>query len=338
MLQKSTFRMSELAGEIERLSLEHLEFVALLQAIHQLVQSRKPDHVFVTWGMATEILRFFLGDKWTNENVFGCHPDVSPEHKEGRAFMRAESFVDAGDQEGRFRNMERVTSLAECLYNLQDIPEIKHRVALMQGGGLEAALGELECAKKICAPAFKLRFIAPTGKKGADYDCEFSTLGGRVLCGEIKTKVESTEYGTATIYNTFESARKQLPKGRPGVIFLKIPEGWTNQADSKAAFDAAITKVLRQSDRLVTVVIAWEEWRQLGEGRIVLNRYMPFHNTRSSQYAADIEQAFEAAGALQNSEWVSFMTYVSSRLPTLVAFAERRHALNEDAGPDQPHE
>jgi len=73
--------MAELAERVERLTTEHLVVV-----VQTLVKSPPPvvaDEDFLTYGLATEVLRFFFGNAWTNENVFAMHKDVSPEHRCG---------------------------------------------------------------------------------------------------------------------------------------------------------------------------------------------------------------------------------------------------------------
>lgn len=40
----------------------------------------------------------------------------------------------------------------------------------MRNNNFESALGELECAALISAPAYKFRFVTPTGVKGQSYD------------------------------------------------------------------------------------------------------------------------------------------------------------------------
>ena len=87
------------------------------------------------------------------------------EHREGREFLQSE-LLDV-DLDANFRHCSRVTSLAEFLYNFQGIPGIKHRVELMKLDVLEAALGELACARLIAAPELRLEFIIPTSTKGA---------------------------------------------------------------------------------------------------------------------------------------------------------------------------
>ena len=49
------------------------------------------DADFVRFGMATEYLRAFVDNEWTNQMVFGQHPTVSRSNRKGRAFMRADA-------------------------------------------------------------------------------------------------------------------------------------------------------------------------------------------------------------------------------------------------------
>ena len=65
--------MAELAETVEQLTTEHLAIV--IQTVAQQTQLAADAGVW-TYGLASEVLRFFLGNKWTNENVFSIHKEV----------------------------------------------------------------------------------------------------------------------------------------------------------------------------------------------------------------------------------------------------------------------
>src|SRR4051812_20763616 len=107
--------MSQLKQLVDRLGLEHLAVVVRgLAAMHP---SGKADHVFLVYGLATEILRFFFGDQWTNEHVFSVHKSVSHGRREGREFL----LTDAIDSDSQFRHQQRVLTLAELVFNFQGV-------------------------------------------------------------------------------------------------------------------------------------------------------------------------------------------------------------------------
>ncbi len=294
------FSMSGLAKVVDQLTLRHLEIISNDVA----TIPKNPDEEFVAYGLATEVLRFYLGNDWTNANVFRIHSPVPREFQEGRAFLKTEHL----DLESQLRHQSRVLSLAEFLYNLQRVPGIKHRIALLRMTTLETALGELECAGIIGHTSLRLQFIVPSGIKGRDYEAEFTSPAGRTVCCEIKTKRETTKLNQATVWNTLESARKQLPKAdTAGVIFLKIPECSSCQTGWREIVEAAVAKVLRQSKRVVAVVPVWDEWHRLQGNWLSLCCHHPYVNRKSPLYSRDVEESLYDKFLLSNnSDFVDF--------------------------------
>ncbi len=294
--------MAEFAKVEDRLTVDDLWIVA-----HGLASKEWADRDLVVYGLATEALRFFFGNEWTNENVFSMHTQVSPEHRDGRAFLR----TDAADDESRFRHQQRVVMLGELAFNLQSIDGFKERLKLMDKLDLESALGEMECTSLVAASEMQFRFVTPAGTKGEDYEGEVTTRNNRVLCCEMKAKSEATSFDGRTLYNTLESARKQLPKGKPGMVFVKIPEEWLKQDAIRSAVESAVEKVFRQSQRLVAVVLLWEEWEHLVGPHLVVAKYRYYVNHRSDLYGVDVDHLLEQMGRVKNLSWVNFH-YVAS--------------------------
>jgi hypothetical protein len=318
-VRRTAYGATELAKEVDHLSLEHLEYLALIVTKKAIAGGMAANHTLVTLLTAIEMLRFFLGDAWTFSNAFDFRSSAIREHLEGREFLKSKL---AGDSEAGWRYQAKVILLAEHLYNFQYIPGFKHRLGLLQHDNLEAAMGELECCSMMAHPQFNLRFIIPTGQKGADYDSEISLPGGRVACCEIKTKKERTDCTQETIRNTLESARKQLPKDRPGIIFLRVPENWLLQAHSGQCIESATAQTIRQSNKLVAIILVWEEWVQVGSSRAVFTNCQIARNTRSTQFAEDLDRALEAFGKLSNEKWFNLIAFITPRIQLLNNFAK----------------
>ncbi len=291
----------ELAQRVERLTVKHLEtFIRTLAITSSNVNV---DEEYLIYGLATEVLRFFFGNQWTNENIFAMHKQVSSRNRIGRGFLKTEST----DTSERFRHMQRVTSLAELAFNMQGIEGLKARIERMQKDNLESALGEMECAALLSSPEFNFRFVTPTGIKGQDYEGEVITSTERIVCCEIKSKSEQVVPNPDTLWRTFDQARKQLPKGKPGLIMVKIPESWGHLPSSPAVVDNAVEKVFRQSERIVAIVFTWEEWFTTVESwRVVVNKIKHYSNARSSLYGDDVEILLNKMGRKGNPLWVIF--------------------------------
>lgn len=302
--------MVELARRGDRLTTDHLSVV-----VRALAASSSPstaDHEFLTYGLAAEVLRFFFGNDWTNERVFPIHNETSFHHRQGRVFLMSDSLAPA-DQ---YRHMQRVTNLAEVTFNMQGVDGQKRRISLMDKHDLESALGEMECAALLCHPKLRFRFVTPAGSRGLDYDGDVTTCAGRAVCCEIKSKCAGTAAGDQTLWHALEMSRKQLPKGQPGLVLVRIPEEWTRHQDMKAVAEKAVGRVFRQSHRVVAVIALWEEWhRTTGGWNLVMYRFKEYRNKKSRFYHPDIDDLLGLLGRANNPSWVSFHALVEEIRP-----------------------
>ena len=89
--------MAELAQQVDRLTTDHLSVV--VRTVAAAPPPITVDDDFITYGLATEVLRFFFGNQWTNENVFSIHKETSAHHRQGRLFLR----TDSTEQDDQFR-------------------------------------------------------------------------------------------------------------------------------------------------------------------------------------------------------------------------------------------
>jgi len=131
-----TITMAELARQVDRLTIADLEGV-----LEALVLPLRPDKVtseYLLYGLSTEVLRFFFGDKWTNENVFSVHQEASKRNERGRSFLR----TDSPDRNHQFRHMQKVANLAETTFNLQGVEGLRERIALMENHDLSCLSGK----------------------------------------------------------------------------------------------------------------------------------------------------------------------------------------------------
>jgi hypothetical protein len=178
------------------------------------------DPYLLAYGVATNLVKYYLGDEWNDIHVHGKPARAGMRHPRNRKY-----FTDVPPGKGKElydrRYQMRVTALAERLYKFQAVPGIEHRRKMLQTENVETALGELDCASIIAMPGFNFRFVVPTGNKGSDYEAEVTTPAGRTVFCEIKTKRESTPMSQKTVWNTLENARKQLPEDQPGMVLFK---------------------------------------------------------------------------------------------------------------------
>ena len=231
------------------------------------------------FGLAIEVLRYYLGKDWTNENVFSVHRDVAKRNRLGRRYLKTEELVP----ENRFRYQHRIILLAELLFNLQEIRGVEQRIESIRRGNLEATFAELESAGHIKQAGLNFFFVPTWGVKGRDYDIDVILSSRKSVHCELKAKAEQHELHETSIYRTLDASRKQLPPNEPGIVFLKIPEEWIGQTRLKSIFQENLQKFFRQTNRVVAVILRWEQWsfhQNVKAAVATLYRMEPNHNSQ----------------------------------------------------------
>lgn len=320
------FDFEKFRAECSRLTPEHLEAFAANQIIGSLRAYEVVDIPYVHFAVSVLVLQYFLGQKWVTTAIYrGGTSKLAPI----RQFLNLEM---TGPFYGDWRYIRRIGSVADWLYNSQDITGFRDRIKITSPVDLESAFGELQCAMLFAHPSLKPRFIIPSGVKGKDYDAELSTPSNQIICCEIKTKLECHEYSSNSVFNTLESARKQLPKSNSSMVFLKIPEDWTYQPDTNKLVDESVQRVFRQSHRMVAVIIVWEQNTNYGEVVETSYQFRVVHNRRSANYSDDITRTINQFRI--PSTWDSIQDIVMRRLPCIWSFM-RRNLFTEIVMPDQ---
>jgi hypothetical protein len=220
--------------------------------------------------LAAEVLIHLVGKDWVEDNVFGKAPIDS--------FLKSNSEVP----EDKFKHGDRVVSLAEMLFHFQNIEGIEKRIKDMQSLSVEDTVGELEGAKFLYRSNIPFRFVLPLGHRGEDFDVQAFGNGVEINC-EMKTKPAETALTPATVWNTLNDNRNQLPKGRPGIMFMKIPEAWISEAEISEIIASTTKRFFRGTNRVAAVILHWEEWHFVSRGpamRIV--KFRPEVNPGSS--------------------------------------------------------
>jgi hypothetical protein len=73
-------------------------------------------------------------------------------------------------------------------------------------------------------------FHEPEGEGGNN--CDFILLAyGMAINAETKCNLETPDINFATLKNSLQKARGQLPSGAPGVVFVKLPAQWVTQPE-----------------------------------------------------------------------------------------------------------
>ena len=217
--------------------------------------------------LAFHILDRFLGKEWVEMHIV---------QKEGGP----DPFRASSEGSERYKNSVRVFTFAEMLFNFQDVEGFTDWCSgLSSRADVEACLAEIQAATILHATGLKFRF---RNTEGHDLDI---LLPDGDAAAEIKRKVETTDLSETTIYNALHSARSQLPADRAGFVFLNIPDDWPGNPEINDVFSAALTRLFRETQRITTVFIWWEQFtfpETGGSWRSVLHREEPNPNARFS--------------------------------------------------------
>jgi hypothetical protein len=286
---------------VKQIKTESLTGCARFLREHQ--PSSAADADFVTFGMATEYLRAFVDNEWTNQMVFSQHPTVSRSNRKGRAFMRAEPT----EADERFRNQERMVRIAEWLFNLQSVEGIDARLEDLRLGMVESTFAELEAGAFLWRRAVPFRYINPSGTKGADYDAEIPLHEKIKVNCEVKSKTEETDLSEGAVLNPLQTARKQLPPAEPGPVFLKVPEHWVQQPEAARILPTIIDAFLRGTSRVTAVVLRWEEQQLVRPDRaLILYKFRLERGSPPKVVAPPVERLLTVLAGPATAEWVSF--------------------------------
>ncbi|MDB5305460.1 MAG: hypothetical protein JWM97_3009 [Phycisphaerales bacterium] len=191
--------------------------------------------------LSGEIVRNFLGRSWIEQYIKG-------------ASLPADFYFHDSASANLDVHMRRAIDLGEMLFNLQSIKNFDQCIIQLKGGQMEPAFAELEVGKILKIYNVKFCFVKPTGVTGSDYDLKVFFPDGRHVFADTKCKLQSTELSAETVRGSLETARKQLPKGKLGMVFLKLPQAWFAE-DSLAIVGDAVEKSLQKTTRIVSVKV-----------------------------------------------------------------------------------
>src|SRR5262249_48102840 len=174
---------------------------------------------------AVTVIRHSFGKQWCEDHII---QDAT--HSRPAGFLRLD-FTPGLEGE---RKTSRVLDFAETLFNLQHVEGFDDRVDQMRAGQVEATFAEFDFARFLYLHDIAFKFVTPTGVKGKDYDVGIVYTDGREACADAKCRLEGTAIRADTVKNSLNKARNNnLPSGKPGIIFVKVPQTWLEQEDMR---------------------------------------------------------------------------------------------------------
>ncbi len=105
-------------------------------------------------------------------------------------------------------------------------------------------------------------------------DFDLTTPGSHAVPGAPATTRTTKATETDTVKNSLNKARtNNLPRDKAGIIFVKVPQVWLEQEDVRRGIRAVAEGFLRNTKRIVSVVVYATVMRELGEQRMMLMRH-----------------------------------------------------------------
>lgn len=192
--------------------------------------------------------------------------------------------------------------LAEALFNLQGIEGFAGIHTRLLKGEIEPCIGELE---------EQFRLVLPHGKRGENYDLEVVRDTG-IVCCETKVKLEAGELKAQGVYRSLEDARKRnLPKSKPGVIFLLIVGNTTNkelQEKAKIVY-RAVQRLFRQTKRIVGVVLLTRMYHFSEHDEIMRSMWRTIPNSNGEHPVSLLDNFSNEHNEPDTENWTYLMRY-----------------------------
>jgi hypothetical protein len=227
-------------------SLARLSFFDLMEKARSFPPEIRAESAHLAFRMRLAVICHFLGTRWCQHNI-----EQDAAHSRPAGFLRLDYTPGLQGQ----RKISRISDLAEMLFNLQHVEGFDNRVHQMRTGSIEATFAEFDLARFLYIHDIAFKFVTPSGMKGEDYDFRVEYSDGRNACVDAKCRIEAAEVRADTIMNSLKDARTQLPRDEPGIIFVKVPQTWFEQAGVRQDISAVVAGFLRNTGRIVSVVV-----------------------------------------------------------------------------------
>ena len=185
-----------------------------------------------------------LGDAIRNSAEVRAMPSLAPVLASSRLIRHF--LADPASPHGEFlrppfdadrpgTQTQRLTYLAEALFNLQEVEGFAPLVERMRASKEPSGLMELHVARLLRLAGAQFRFVNPRGIWGQDYGLEVVYPDGLASPSETNARLRSAELGTSMIMRALEKGRPQLPENGAGLLFLMVPLAWFGPDQRKIA-------------------------------------------------------------------------------------------------------
>jgi hypothetical protein len=191
---------------------------------------------------------------WFLQKMFGA--DWIAEHVMN---SKQDDFLSCSNATPQIRETRRIRRimLMETIYNLKTKKGFRSCLEKLKGGQIESTFAVFDVARLlVCMASDKgltFRFVTECGIPHRDYDLSVMFSDGLRVPVEAKCKQEETEITLRTIERSLSHAKSQLPKSKPGIIFLKVPRLWIEDENFTMEMRKLAQRFLQRSPSIVSV-------------------------------------------------------------------------------------
>jgi hypothetical protein len=207
----------------------------------------RPSEAMDTYGkrhlvVCLYVFEKFLGWDWCERHLLQAN----------KGFL----WLDFSTLEKRETTTVRIFELADNIFSLQTIPGLSGcldqlRSANVESGQVESTYAELEFGRILSLYDVQFRFVPRGAKKSADF--ELSYPDGLVILADSKCKLEGSAFSENTIKNSLRDAKELFPKDGAGIAFIKIPQAWADDANTRVLMYRAAVSYLTETARIASV-------------------------------------------------------------------------------------
>jgi hypothetical protein len=261
----------------------------------------------------TIVLCRVFGQEWCERHI------INPNGADASEYLK----LDFTNDIARELKSLRMAHLAEMVFNLHPIPGFDSCIAQMKNGEIESGFAELEFGKLLYINDIEFCFVDPRNRaKGEAYDYEVTFPDGLTACADAKCKIEAHEATQTSVENTLIKARKQLPKDRPGIIFVKVQPHWFTDPEIYSMLGKVTREFFRNTRRIISVKYFVNQFDYLDDAILHTHRYREMSNPRNCFDPARTWQLFRPSD--QQSMWNG----MPSKWVRLINFEPRGETLS----------
>lgn len=217
--------------------------------------------------IATRVVCHYTSTEWMSRNIVKPRKPSAP--------LRIEF-----GQESSLAQAMGLVDLAEAMYNLQHIDGFDDLMARLRNGDpVEGILAELDLGRILLQNRVAFRFVPAPGHVRM-HDFEILLSDGSVVYADSKCKIESAEMRDSTIRSVLDSGRQQLPPGKPGFLFVKVPQRWFFSPGFGELSERVAYEFMRGTGRVVSVKFYSQVFSIESVGGVQSHAFAEFSNPK----------------------------------------------------------